>query len=355
MLFSHQFNRHTDAPEVVDRLAEVRRVEQQQKAVNWLIPAQESTIEITLGYEQLATDLTAFIARSEPDPYLKQTFEFGLLEDFDHLYRYANLYELLEGRQAQEVVDQLTEVIPARPTRQHHRHPLDNVRKHYDRHTVDPLSRLHALTITAAEQQTMNFYMTIGNRYLEPVARGLYLEIAQVEEEHVTQYESLLDPAESWFEQLVHHEYNECYLYHSFLSQETDPKVQAIWDVHLGMELGQLQLACDLLRRYDGREPEEILPAALPEPTLMAQNKPYIRQVLAEQCDLTSLGTGYVWDTHERFQANLAAVNSDPVPSDQVVSEHVQRFGTDYRLETEGPHPVERLRERPTPASATRG
>ena len=32
------------------------------------------------------------------DPYLRQVYEFGLLEDFDHLYRYANLYSLLEGK-----------------------------------------------------------------------------------------------------------------------------------------------------------------------------------------------------------------------------------------------------------------
>lgn len=37
----------------------------------------------TLGYERVAVDLTAWVARSEPDPYLRQTYEFGVLEDFD--------------------------------------------------------------------------------------------------------------------------------------------------------------------------------------------------------------------------------------------------------------------------------
>lgn len=100
IMFSHNFNRRIDLPEVKQKLAEGRRIEQQQqqRAVNWLIPATESTLEITIGYEQLAVDLTAWIARCEPDPYLTQVYEFGLLEDFDHLYRYANLYELLEGK-----------------------------------------------------------------------------------------------------------------------------------------------------------------------------------------------------------------------------------------------------------------
>ena len=101
----------------------------------------------------------------------------------------------------------------------------------------------------------MNFYMTIGNRYMEPLARGLYAEIAMVEEEHVTQYESLLDPLESWYEQLVMHEYNECYLYYSFAAQEEDRRIKEIWERHLEMEIAQLDVAADLLRRFDGKDP----------------------------------------------------------------------------------------------------
>ncbi|MFG3417951.1 hypothetical protein [Micromonospora sp. NPDC047730] len=47
-------------------------------------------------------DLTARVARMEPDPYLKQAYEFGVLEDFDHLYRYANLFEMIEHRKAEK-------------------------------------------------------------------------------------------------------------------------------------------------------------------------------------------------------------------------------------------------------------
>jgi hypothetical protein len=349
IIFSHQFNRNTDVLEVKEKLALSRRIEQQQqKAINWLTPGDETTLEVTLGYEQVAVDLTAWLARSEPDPYLKQTYDFGLLEDFDHLYRYANLYELLEGKQADAVVDQLTEVMPGRPTVREHRHPFDDLRLHFDKHTVDPLSRLHALTLVAAEQQTMNFYMTIGNRYMEPIARQLYQEIGMIEEQHVTQYESLLDPAESWFEQLVHHEFNEVYLYHSFAAQESDPKVKALWELHLGMEIEQLKVACDLMQRYDGRDPEEILPPGLPEnPVLFEPNKEYVRTVLAEQEDLNALGQGFVRDAHKRYQGYQDAIHGDgPVASEQVIADHVEKFGEDHRIETEGPHPVERSRDR---------
>jgi hypothetical protein len=75
----------------------------------------------------VAVDLTAWVARMEPDPYLKQAYDFGVMEDFDHLYRYANLYEMVEHRKANKVVDQRTEVMPGPPTVVEHPHPADDV------------------------------------------------------------------------------------------------------------------------------------------------------------------------------------------------------------------------------------
>lgn len=357
IIFSHQFARHTDNPEIKRMLAMTRRIEQQQqKAVNWLMPGDESTLEATIGYEQVAVDLTAWLARTEPDPYVKRTLEFGLLEDFDHLYRYANLMDLLEGKKADKVTGSLTEIMPGRPTIVEHRHPFDEVRAHYDRNTVHPLTRLHALTITAAEQQTMNFYMNMGNRYTEPLARGLYLEIGMIEEQHVTQYESLLDPVESWFQQEVFHQYNECYLYHSFMSQEVDPRIKAIWELHLNMELEQLRLSCEMMRRFEGVEPEEILPSALPEPTLFQENKEYVRQVLASQINLTAMGTQFISvdelpKDSRYFEYQQMIHGNGAVPSEWVIDEAVAAKGTDYRDQTDGPHPVKDL-EQPMIVSA---
>lgn len=352
IMFSHQFSRHTDVPEIKEALAVSRRIEQQQQtAVNWMIPGDESTLEVTLGYEQVAVDLTAWLARNEPDPYVRQTLEFGLLEDFDHLYRYANLYELLEGKKAERVVQQLTEVMPGRPTMWEHRHPADDVRCHFDAHSAHPQTKLNALTILAAEQQTMNYYMTIGNRFMEPAARGLYAEIKEIEEQHVSQYESLLDPAQTWFEQLVWHEFNECYLYHSMMQTESDPRIRAVWELHLDMEVTQLQIACDLMRRYEGREPAEVgLPTALPDPVTFEPNKRFVRTVLEQQVEWTTDRTQFGVDPHDRYEGYQSAVNAGGVPSETVIEEHRDRFGHEYRLETEGQHPTERLRV-PQPAA----
>jgi hypothetical protein len=347
VMHSHQFARHTDDPDVKGTLAQIRRTEQQQqKVVSGLVPGDETNIEHTLGYEQTAIDLTAYLARMEPDPYIKQTLDFGLLEDFDHLYRYANLFELLEGKKAEEIIGRFTEVMPGRPTIVEHRHPLDSLRKHYDKHTVDPLSRLHALTILSGEQQTMNYYMTVANRFVEPLARSLYQEIGMIEEQHVSQYESLFDPLDSWFQTELFHHYNECYMYWSFLQDEVDERIKKIWQLHLDMEIEHVRLAAELMRRHEGIEAAEILPAALPAPTRFEENKLYVREILAAQLDLTTDGVRFVPVTEapETYEIYQGAVNGASfVPSEAVIEAHVAKFGGEYRLETEGPHPIEEL------------
>ena len=119
--FAHNFNRNTAD---VERLQMVRRIEQQQqKAVNWLIPAEKrkNGIEVTIGYEQVAVE---WLARNEPDSYLRQVNEFGLLEGFDYLYCYANLMDLMgNGRKAEENTDNYTDITPGPPTIFEHRDP----------------------------------------------------------------------------------------------------------------------------------------------------------------------------------------------------------------------------------------
>lgn len=349
-IFSHQFARQTDDVDLKRALALGRRADQQQqKAVSGLNPGEQSPLEDTIGYEQVAVDLTAWLARHEPDPNIKQALDFALLEDFDHLYRYANLYDLLYGGHADDITKGLTEIMPGRPTFAEHRHPHDEVRRHFDTHTVDPLSRMHVMTITAAEQQTMNFYMNHGADWIEPIARGTYAEIAMIEEQHVTHYESLLDPLDSWLANWVFHEYNEVYMYWSMHQQETDPRIKAIWELSLNMEIGQLQVACDFMRRYEGREATEILPPSLPDTAVTFEpNKEYVRSVLAEQIDLRADGFDYVPlnelpDDHRYFKYQ-AVVNEGGVPTEQVIDMIRAEKDHEYRVESEAEHPVVDLR-----------
>lgn len=354
-LFGHEMARHAEDSTLKQKLAQVRRIEQQQqKFINWLVPGDESTLEVTLGYEQVAVDLTAWLARTEPDRTVKDALDFALIEDFDHLYRYANLMGIVDGRDPAQVVGELTEIFPGRPTILEHRHPFDSIRNHYDKDKADIITKLHVQTITLGEQQTMNFYMNVGDRQESSVGRGLYLEIAQIEEQHVSQYESLADPRETWFEMLLLHEYNECYLYYSFVQEETDERIKKIWQHQLDCEIDHLHRAAELLQQYEGRDAESLLPAkGFPELIKFQSNKEYVRDIIASQIHLTADGNmlkpvDSLPPSHRYFEWQRMVNVEGSAPSQWVIEHHIDRHGQDYRLETEGPHPIEELRARET-------
>ena len=96
-----------------------------------------------------------------------------------------------QGLAAERLVGRYTEIMPGRPTIAHHRFPTDNVKRCINAKTADKQTVLATMIITAAEQQTMNYYMNITNFASNDMARKLYQEIALVEEEHVTQYGAL--------------------------------------------------------------------------------------------------------------------------------------------------------------------
>ena len=99
-------------------LAQIRRIEQHQATmINWLLGADHSPLETTIAYEQVAIEVTAAVAQREPDPYLAQTYRYGLLEDFDHLYRYSALLDRAEGKDANNTLQCYTDILPGRPTR----------------------------------------------------------------------------------------------------------------------------------------------------------------------------------------------------------------------------------------------
>ncbi|GGI92281.1 hypothetical protein [Halopseudomonas pertucinogena] len=276
-------------------LAQIRRVEQHQAtAVNWALSPDHSPLETTIAYEQVAIEITAAVAQNEPDPYQAQTYRFGLLEDFDHLYRYSAMLDRLEGKDANNILQGYTDLVPGRPTSEHHRAPESDLRDNYDKNNAELITKIHAALITGAEYQTHDYYMNIGPTFTDPVARMLYAEIASVEEQHVTQYESLMDPSESIMEKWLVHEAMEVYMYHSCAAQEPNPRIKAMWERFLDYELGHLNLACDLFKQIERREPAEVLGGALPDMVQINSQRDFIRKVLAEETDLRTSGNHFV-------------------------------------------------------------
>ncbi len=348
--FSHQFARHCSDNELRRELAVVRMLEKQQQIkISLLKPGNESILEHTISYEQLAVDLTAELARRETDCNVKRALDFALLEDFDHLYRYANLLEAEAGIYAERLVGRYTEIMPGRPTISHHRFPRDNVRRSTDE-SAAVQTTLSAMIITAAEQQTMNYYMNVTNLYPSDPGRRLYEEIALVEEEHVTQYESLLNPMLSWLENLLWHEFNECYLYYSCYQTETMPYIKLLWEQNLAIEIAHLHRAAALLEKHEGKTWQEVIPVGeFPAPVSLHENIEYVRQVLGSTVQFTSVEEDYYkieeLPRDADFFAYQQVINPSVsiVPSHNIIESMIRRNGRDYRFQT-APNPVPELR-----------
>jgi hypothetical protein len=273
-------------------LARIRRVEQhQQTLVNWLLPADQSPLETTIAYEQVAIEVTASIAQNEPDPYLASIYRFGLLEDLDHLYRYAALLDRLQGADANTILQSYTDILPGRPTAVEHRHPDDDLRSAYDRKAAQPITKLNALTLMAGEYQTHDYYMHVGPLFADPLARMLYAEIASIEEQHVTQYSSLTDPDETLLEKWLLHEATEVYNYWCCHEQESSPRLKALWARFLDYELGHLAFVRERFEKLEKRDAAEVLPGALPKPIRYESQRDFVRKVLASEVDLRAIGT----------------------------------------------------------------
>ncbi len=355
--FSHQFHRHCTNNDIRRVIARARREEQQQqKQIACLKPLDESILETTIGYEQLAVDLTAAMAQTEPCECFVKALNFALLEDFDHLYRYADLLEMEHGIRAEQLVGHYTEIMPGRPTISEHRYAFDDVKPWLCFKKAEPLTKLHAMIITAAEQQTMNYYMNQCQFYTSDPGRRLYQEIAMIEEQHVTQYGSFIDPDCTWLESNLMHEYVECYLYYSCLQDETHPGIKKVWEAHLEQEIGHLHDAAALLEKYEGKCWQQVIPDGNFPPLIKFQpNKDYIRKVLKETVTLTADREDYREVSKMPREADFFAwqdlVNKDveAVPSHAVIASYQAQSpsGEDYRY-TDSPSPVKALQDRKT-------
>ena len=351
--FSHQTSRKIADEDLRRELALMRFVEkQQQQKISNLKPLDEDVLETTISYEQLAVDLTAEMAQKEKNFYVKKALDFALLEDFDHLYRYADLLDMDYGVHAERLVGKYTEITPARPTVNHHRHPFDNVKQCITADMSETQTILNTLIITAAEQQTMNYYMNNAAAYKNDRGRKLYQEIALVEEEHVTQYGCLIDTSPTNLESLLWHEYAECFIYWSNYMTETDKKIKALWERYFEAEVSHLLRAAELLKKYEGKEYIEVIKKPeFPSPLSLHENIDYVRRILTETVQYTGVLTDYECvdklNTEHRFFKHNALMTT-PIKdcaSHKVILDRTLESGEDYRFETKE-NPIARHRDR---------
>ena len=349
--FSHQMARHVQDQALRREIAMSRRTEQQQqKKLTHLKPIGETILEHTISYEQLAVDLTAHLAKRVQSQNVRQALDFALLEDFDHLFRYADLMEMDTSEHAERLVGRYTEIMPGRPTISEHRFPKDGLPASLGKDA--PLfDTLAAMIITAAEQQTMNYYMNAAGFYGNDLGRRLYQEIGMIEEQHVSQYEALQNPDMTWLSCMLWHEYAECYLYWSCEQTETDPYIRTIWARHLEQEIAHLHKAAQLLEQFEGKHWQQVIPHAdFPEPLRLTSNIDYVRRVLCtaqltykDKCPVPvqSLESA---DPFFAYQ-DIVHESTDCAASHRIIEQAISKLGQDYRFQT-ADHPIAELRDR---------
>lgn len=284
--FKHNFSRYCTDNKINSTMAQIRRIEDMhQTTINWLGPEDQTVLETTLGYEQVAVDLTAWLAQNEPDEYVKETFDFGLLEDFDHLYRYSQWAYMMHGINPNYILQGQTDVIIGRPTQFHHNCNAIRLRKPYDKTKTSPQTKVNILSLLSAEQQTHNYYAEHGFMYGNQNLRETYAEIKDVEEEHVTMYESLIDPTETVYEKLLLHEFTEVCNYYNCMIDEEDHRIKLIWEELLSHEIEHLNIARNIFEEKEKRDAEEIIGEEIILPSRFKSQKEYVTKVLTDEVD----------------------------------------------------------------------
>jgi hypothetical protein len=341
-------------------LSEVRRVEShQQCAVTLLGPPDEDALETMLGLDQLAIEATANIVQNEPDPYLASVYDFTLVECVDRLYRHAALYDRLEGRDANTILQSYTDIVPGRPVSVAHRHPLDDLRRPYDRTCASPLSKIHAVTLLAISSEIRDTAIAALTSTPDPLARQLHAELASLAEQHVTTYASILDPDETFLERWLIHEATEVWAYWSCAATETNTTARKTYERFLDFELGHLHVVMELLRSAEGRDATQILPATLPTPLAFESQRSHVRSALTRCTELRADGTELVPPEREarRSIERRDALNAPGSPSEMVAAGY--RYTTGGELSALPPATVaelapaaaiERVLEEPPPS-----
>jgi len=133
---------------------------------------------------------------------------------------------------------------------------------------------------------------------------------------------------------------------------ETDPRIKCIWDEHLDMEIAHLHKACELLKKYEGKEWNQVIPCGdFPKPLALHENIEYVRNVLCNTVQYTGVREDYDKIENLPDNADFFTYQHLMIPSVDIVQSHctietrIKRRGSDYRYEV-APNPIPPLRAR---------
>jgi hypothetical protein len=158
------------------------------------------------------------------------------------------------------------------------------------------------------------------------LARKLYAEIAEIEEQHVSQYENIGDPTATPLQIATLLQLNEAYNYYSAMQTETDQRIRSIWAEFCAHEIEHFNMCNELMLKYEKMDIRDLIKDDKVDPLIVFEpNKEYVNKVLEEQ-------------------VNLRPYNMQFVPEDQLPSDW-KSFGYQNRV-NEGGVPSEIVEER---------
>jgi hypothetical protein len=142
----------------------------------------------------------------------------------------------------------------------------------------------------------------------------------------------MLNPDESPMEKLLLGEACEVWNYAGCLAQESNPRVKAIWEQFLDYELGHFQVALQLFKDTERRDPETVLgDGKLPPFIKFESHRDFLRKTIAKETSLRKNGTQFVPENKEGASSieYRDAVNADGSPSTVVSSTYSWAPGTE--------------------------
>jgi hypothetical protein len=154
----------------------------------------------------------------------------------------------------------------------------------------------------------------------------------------------MLNPKESLLEKLLICEAAEVWNYAGCLEQESNPRVRAIWERFLDYELGHFQVALQLFKDLEKRDPAEVLGEGKLPPFIQFQSqREFVRRVVEQETHLRKDGTEFVDEAQEGKSSveYRAAINAAGSPSETVSATYRWTPGTELMRQGEQePAPV---------------
>ena len=319
-------------PALREPLARLRRVELQQAlAVQSMLGADHSALELAVAYKQCGIEVGAALARCEAGSALGTALRFILLDDVDHLYRLAAALDHVEGKDANNILQSHTDIVCARPTILQHRAAQDDLRDAAAAASLTPRARVHLMVAMACAQGAGELLLRDAARQADPVLRQLYAEIASVEEQHLSHLESLLDARSGWLSQWLLLQSAEALCYHACLRHESAPRLKAWWERMLDFEIGQFHEVARLLLGHQGLDARAVLPGELDDCLDFCSQRAFIQQVLAQELDRSCMAGAYVPRSQESQATRdwRAALNAEGSPSESVAAGYSWFPGTE--------------------------